>query len=523
MRTFNILRLIEHLPLGCNLDEIAPGEYQTWDDSAISESISNKTPLIPPQTLISHFSFLTKSTIAMQYWTDLFSTFFLNMPPLTDRGILGSSDPESQMTAQWTNPGDIFSLLLLIGGDIVQKALAQLVGVRIPLSKKEDGVGIPLTPVAFSFGWVAYAFASLKDIVGDGALMPETDVSSQLINCQTGYVRSNRSWILGRVLRDHEKRTPVDRGKISIRIDIFEGVDKNRPEIDILWWSSWGVILIQQLIAMIPWILYGDWSMLLISLCGTIGALATGMMPQWTKEKWASRRLDTKKEKITALTRGNGHAHVMLFINKNFGWDVEAMASSSGEAEPETRYLSVVLTIWWTLLLITCSGLKEHTWYLIGVGGLGMLQNIYVAGASRKAGAFNFHYKHHSEIVGRRIPKAKIQEPENSDAEDIEDPLGKIGGVMGALMETERRFPGAGASLVSIFFPANLGYDEGKFPFVRERKFWKYAYKTMKQRRKQKEELKGLNEKSVNGEADTGDGKQTQAGPVTEVTDNKGN
>src|SRR5271169_122998 len=90
---------------------------------------------------------------------------FFNMPPfsLINRSILNPSDPDSQMRTQWTNPGDIFTLLLLIGGDIVQKALAQLVGVRISLSKKGDGFGIPLTPVAFSFGWAAYAFASLKD------------------------------------------------------------------------------------------------------------------------------------------------------------------------------------------------------------------------------------------------------------------------------------------------------------------------------------------------------------------------
>jgi hypothetical protein len=45
---------------------------------------------------------------------------------------------------QWTKPNDIFSILLILGGDIVQRALAQLVSPRSYF-----------TPVAFSFGWGA--------------------------------------------------------------------------------------------------------------------------------------------------------------------------------------------------------------------------------------------------------------------------------------------------------------------------------------------------------------------------------
>lgn len=58
-----------------------------------------------------------------------------------------------QLKAQWTNPSDILSFLLLLGPDVIQRALAQVVGRRI-------------TPVAFSFGWVAYAVNSLLSTVG---------------------------------------------------------------------------------------------------------------------------------------------------------------------------------------------------------------------------------------------------------------------------------------------------------------------------------------------------------------------
>ena len=47
--------------------------------------------------------------------------------------------PSDEFTVQWTHPSDVFSVLLILGGDVVGRALAQLAGQ-------------PLTPVTFSFG-----------------------------------------------------------------------------------------------------------------------------------------------------------------------------------------------------------------------------------------------------------------------------------------------------------------------------------------------------------------------------------
>ena len=63
---------------------------------------------------------------------------------------------KTQLAIQWQNPGDILSLLLLIGGDVVQCAIAQLFGVYIQPSRNEPR--LYLTPMAFSFDWVGYAF-----------------------------------------------------------------------------------------------------------------------------------------------------------------------------------------------------------------------------------------------------------------------------------------------------------------------------------------------------------------------------
>jgi len=97
----------------------------------------------------------------------------------------------SQLPAQWSNPGDFLSLLLIIGGDVVQKALAQSTAGRVPL-------------VCFSFRWVAYSFTTLVGVIGDGRLLPPPDYPVKVFNLETAYVRESKNWILGRILRDNE-------------------------------------------------------------------------------------------------------------------------------------------------------------------------------------------------------------------------------------------------------------------------------------------------------------------------------
>ena len=227
------------------------------------------------------------------------------------------------LRTQFSNPSDILSLLLIVGGDIVQKALAQFVGVR-PFRWAPD---ISLTPVAFSFGWVAYAFMSLMSVAGDGRLMPDTpDCPSVLINCENAFIRTNNSWVLGRILRDHEDKL-LKKANYSMRIDIFTAtqVKDVRSSIDYKWIFGWLVILVQQVIAFIPWILYGDWAIFMVTAAGTIFALITGSLPQWSAEKWSTREIRDGKKKTVCLTRGNGHRHALVLICKGPMWDLEAM------------------------------------------------------------------------------------------------------------------------------------------------------------------------------------------------------
>lgn len=84
----------------------------------------------------------------------------------------------AEISSQWTHPRDVLSVLLIIGGDVVQKAIAQTAGGAF-------------TPVCFSFGWVRYSFLVLVGILGDGRLLPEPDLPVKLFNLGTGYMREN--------------------------------------------------------------------------------------------------------------------------------------------------------------------------------------------------------------------------------------------------------------------------------------------------------------------------------------------
>jgi hypothetical protein len=78
------------------------------------------------------------------------------MPRLLWLRSINTTNPrtiEDYLYLQWHNPGDILSLLLILGPEIVTMAVGQLAG-RI------------VVPIAFSFGWVAYAVGALLSTVG---------------------------------------------------------------------------------------------------------------------------------------------------------------------------------------------------------------------------------------------------------------------------------------------------------------------------------------------------------------------
>lgn len=342
-----------------------------------------------------------------------------------------------EVRGQWKSPGDILSLLLLVGADVVQHALAQQSGDRLP------------TPVVFSFGWVAYSFTGLLTVIGQNSLLPKPEIPLDVFSTGSSYVRTNQSWIIGRVIRDFEKhwmpeavRSALNdmleqegRAKAGLCISLFEASEDKvagYPRRDIYWLSGYLVSILQLGITVIPWVIWGDWLIFVIAAWGTLLAFATGSLPQWRRERWACRK---NTNKTFVLTRGNGAQHALVIFGKGRGLDLEDLASSTEISVGKgTRYLYGLFAVMWIVLLITVSGIKENTWFLVAVGALGMVHTVIVAGAARSPEWFGIHLTLIDYIVR---PK-----------------------VMDVLRDAEIKYPGLGRSMLSTFFSGELRPDE---------------------------------------------------------------
>jgi hypothetical protein len=89
------------------------------------------------------------------------------------------------------------------------------------------------------------------------------------------------------------------------------------------------------------------------------------------------------------LTRGNGAQHAIVISDPDeIGLDLETLAAGQANVDVSTslstRILVGLLAVLWVLLLISASGIKSNTWFLLAVGGIGIVQNIFVAGWRRK-------------------------------------------------------------------------------------------------------------------------------------------
>ncbi|KAF2651549.1 hypothetical protein K491DRAFT_719740 [Lophiostoma macrostomum CBS 122681] len=381
------------------------------------------------------------------------------MAPLPLPSIFGraqsapvASSVGEQLRTQWANPNDILSLLLLIGGDVVQRALAQQTGHRLPLP----------TPVAFSFGWVAYTFMGLLSAVGDSALLPPPEFPCIVFSTEWGYVRNNQSWIICRLLRDFEKSWmpsqvrqrfqqmlkiagPNRKRRSGLCISVFEASSKAEagfPRRDVYWYSGFAISGIQLLIALIPWLLWRNWEIFPITVTGTFLAYFTASLPQWSHERWACNR---NVDKTMVITRGNGAQHAIVIIGAGRSLDLEDLASSAEGFPPQSAitWLFGGLTTLWCALLITVCGLTQNTWFLIAIGTLGMVHTVIIAGAPRKPESFGIHLEY----------RAVFTQPK----------------VMETLKEAEAAYPGLGRSMLHTFFPGDLWPDEVAF--------WKEARK----------------------------------------------
>ncbi|KAI1176860.1 hypothetical protein F4777DRAFT_236376 [Nemania sp. FL0916] len=342
----------------------------------------------------------------------------------------------------------ILPVLVVLGGQPVSQALAQVAGSRI-------------TPVAFSFGWVTYTVVSALKVIRQNKVMPSPDCSCKVINGDTGYVRENTSWIIGRIVRDFETwmndskwdgdiRKRVDEildeewretrdeerpAKAGLCVSVFkaEHALPGHPGRDWVYFSGFAAMMVQAGLAAIPCFLHGHSSILLITLAGIALSFATGSLAQWTFDKWACGR---QSEKTVILTEGDGSQHAMIIIGDRKGLDLEELAAvSSTPTSPAPSWLvSIVAAALWILLLESAVKIQEYTGYLFAIAIIGMLHNIYVATASRSPEDFGVLLKF-VEVIGHHK-------------------------VMEALFEVERRYPGVGRSMLPVFFSGQIRQDE---------------------------------------------------------------
>ncbi|KAL0063081.1 hypothetical protein AAF712_009988 [Marasmius tenuissimus] len=346
------------------------------------------------------------------------------MPPPPSL-VLRSAQTASEFSAvkeQWKNPDDILTVLMIIG-DVVKAALAQLT----------SSDPRPFTPVAFSFGWVAFSFSTILSVMGSRRLVPDPDCRCTLIDVKMGYPRDVSSWVLARLVRDYE---PSNTGT-GLEVAFFGTVKDKRtgvPERDWVYYLGACIILLQLILAALPGVLDGNWTIMIITCAGTLLAQIQGALPQWRKELWNARKIEPNKREVVCLTRGNGSSYVMVISSE--GDEVYPklkLADIAGGREvcsKETTYATFVLVVLWFAHLLTMQGVESGHWYTLAIGAAGMLQNVIAAGARRDPSALGFHLEHYHTVHQNKVFEA--------------------------LKEAEERERRVGFVLLDIFFPGGL-------------------------------------------------------------------
>ncbi|KAK8094959.1 hypothetical protein PG997_001644 [Apiospora hydei] len=341
-----------------------------------------------------------------------------------------------QLRDQWINPSDVSTILMAIGGDVVQNAFAQ-------------GTGQPYTPVCFSFGCVAYAFTTLVNIIGDGRLLPSPDYPVKVFNLESGYARENKNWVVGRLLRDIESQVSRMRplnDNTGIRISVFEAIENENNPTQFSW-SFMHIIgaimtLLQLGVATIPIALDRQWGVMFITIIGTLLIQIAGLLPQWRAEKLPNGQ---KSKDCYALTSGNGSTDIVVVLGRGLCLNLEEMSASQSprinrpwekfqrlsqpldlEKMADSNRLGTrgrkaktfhgfplgfrltqitcwVLSVLWLLLLVNVAASTDYTWCLLGIGAIGMFQNAWLAAVELPSAERNLPLYHCDTIMTHKV------------------------------------------------------------------------------------------------------------------------
>jgi hypothetical protein len=168
--------------------------------------------------------------------------------------------------------------------------------------------------------------------------MPPADTPCKIINVDNQQSRGNGSWVLGRTIRDfeywmgrpvREKVGEVKKSKFQYDVDQAKKQGKDpvdveypahaglvvsfwkfdeekrdqlqKPGRDLLFWSGVAVTVIQLGVAAIPFGIYGNWGVFLVTAAAIILCFTTGFWKQWGREKWACRQIPAGKRRTFIL------------------------------------------------------------------------------------------------------------------------------------------------------------------------------------------------------------------------------
>lgn len=366
----------------------------------------------------------------------------------------------------------IIPTLFVLGDDAVRKALAQFASNQYEIPK-EHGI-----PALFGFGWLSYALSSLLPIFNSQMKMsPEPEIRNiQVMNIMSGYARDNSSCVLSRLFRDLEKQSAF-KSVHGLSVTILDAVDtpKNPKPTAI---AKLGTLLsknhaieratavlqllgalnfrfsdniplsedhvvertntgFQFWIALIPWFLDGNISVVGITLAGQTLASSTNQLLISMKEKFAARKKDGD---MYALMRGKGHRHVFIVRNKTpNALDLEDLASSSA---PEYDWFEnalegwavIVLAFGWFVLFLVASSLRTGIPYLLAIMTVGHLFNMHTGSLPRRAEIADCIFKEKEVFAGSEV--------------------------MDVLKDLEVKHEGMGQALLKNFFPGPLCLEE---------------------------------------------------------------
>jgi hypothetical protein len=159
----------------------------------------------------------------------------------------------------------------------------------------------------------------------------------------------------------------------------------------------------------------------------------TGSMREWRFEMFHCRK---NSGSSYIITRGNGHRHVFVLRadEAKSGLYLDDLAGAVAHATARTRLACIAFAVLWIAFLVVAGGLKDHTWYLLAVGALGMIQNVAVAGLPRTTASHGIPLSDVEKIYGRRAKGERRRR------------------VMEVLYEVDNDYPGLGQAIRPEFF-----------------------------------------------------------------------